>query len=442
MAKGENSLSIRGVFFVFLILLLILPLEALAQTDIGLDYEAMLELDTFRLDSSIQLALNHQLNSHQIVSGKVSYSNNTLAWTKWRWEWNNRHGVLQLLYNAPHLTSKDSFRVLRQSNFYPNALQLLFKSNNDWTLLISENTPVKNGIPSKLLFFQGSFYDIKTTLAFFESFLQWVQINERENWDFRRNYGTVFVLDGKIKEKIQVDWSVGLIDRNDLSRGSIEKQFDLAGIIKLSQKISPNFNLNFEGYHIGKNFSSPLTHLNLYTPNRQGVKFNIRFISEPFILTYSHEHVVNIDGTTSYPSFNQRIEYQEEPVRFSAIIEWLPKPRLSLSANGDRTHLSLQFTESYPIGRLVWKPNPNVSLRFDYHFLHRYRFELGINSVYDLSYVYKFEPQTSRKHQYFSLKRRFAARFWELRYGESDNGNLLARFDDKTNWRVFVGFCF
>ncbi len=121
MAKGENSLSIRGVFFVFLILLLILPLEALAQTDIGLDYEAMLELDTFRLDSSIQLALNHQLNSHQIVSGKVSYSNNTLAWTKWRWEWNNRHGVLQLLYNAPHLTSKDSFRVLRQSNFYPNA---------------------------------------------------------------------------------------------------------------------------------------------------------------------------------------------------------------------------------------------------------------------------------------------------------------------------------
>lgn len=380
------------------------------------------------------ITTQHQLKGQVgVESNQDSIGNIFLE--DWIFEFEDNYNKWALYYNSPHLTGTDYFRILHKDFYSKDKLSFLYHhKNQDLVLLISEQVPIKLGVPSILAYFawakQLKYINWQLTGTRYDSGYRWQEL-PTHNWDFVRNWGDIVVLEGQAGKNSQ-----SISGAYAFMRASYEERAMPTVNTSKALVLNSSFTVNHLRFrpgfrYIGENFSWPLTKTNRYAKDRVGFFGNLRYQKNPWQILYNYEELTNIAGTKSYSGQKLRLQYKEAPFTYYITRKWQPTEEYTLGYSYKNLNVELrsngpQFRISYDYfgHQLKFASSSSALQRIEYRYT---------NDFLLLHYIYKIERPTKRNFSHFLIRIGEENRHFKVRYGESDNGQLASKFDHVPN---------
>ncbi len=437
-------MTIRGVFLSF-ILLLIYPAVAYSH-GIAVRSDGNIEWPNSHGQVATELQMTCQLTENHEFSGRLTWlassSESTIhtTWDYWRFSYGKENNQWSINYRHPHYTSKDAFRILHQSKYSADGLSYIYQRNSSAIVFI-EGVLDENKMPTDALFIQHSGKHSRggwlVSLMGYDSGMQWMPIAPSDLWDFQRSSGQIAVVDRNwLVGEHKVSVAGATLVRNHHSRGLVTTASEQAFLVNVDVK-TKDFTLQPSFRYIGPEFVWPYVHTSAYRRDRFGLSFLADWDPSAFRVRLRNEDLWGISQQRWFRKTEVRMDYPGPRGSLFVIAHFRPNQRLVIGQQIGA--ISLEWRMDPPQILFDWSSGAH-RLRINCVVAYRYRMEYRYTGGYDLRAVYKIEPETSRSHIYATVKFGNENRFMEISYGESDRGQLGAKFDVDPSLRLAWGW--
>lgn len=430
-------MTIRGVFFNCLLCVSILILTATATKASG-DVFGTIDFNPFSLRHRLTWNLDCDLTKEHNLTGEIVFNSGNespfdLEFCDWIFSYRSDSSrQLTLAYNHPLITSADIFRILHKDYYVRHGLSLVYQQKHpELIVLVSEQASIGGGLASPVVYFQVSQLlrqlNLKLSGLRYDSGYVWAQITDTDNWDFLRNWGDILVIEGlaNFGPSHSAHFGYGFQRRFYEQRSEVNAFFSQALVI--NSKFNHGVFCFEPGFrYIGKDFNWSLTKTKPYARDRIGFVSKTRFTLNQWKITFNHDQLSNIARTRQYLNSNMRIEYRKNGQVGYVTVNWLPNQRVTYGYS--RGKLNLEWRVDLPQVKVQYALN-NHEVKLTSSSLSQHRIEYKYSGDVSFQLIYKLDTKTQR--DYFYAYTRFVKNgYWlELGYGESDNGQLAAKFD-------------
>lgn len=422
-------MTIRGVFLSFLILLIWTGMAVAA-----LDIEGDFSLNSLEMNHEFNYNINYDLTERHQLSGNLIWDGEFKSVFQFRYK-PNISNTLVVNYNHPHFTSTDSLRILHQDYFGVNKISLSYHHRDpNFVFFVGEEVPVNNGVPSLASYIQVSSqienFNWQISGMAYDSGQVWSEITTNFNWDFRRNRGAIVVLEGEVsKNNNSLELIIGAQACSDEVKTIKEDQQGVA--IIASGKFGKNLVFEPGIRYIGSDFDWPLTKTKPYPSDRKGFTTRTRFAGNNWRLTVDFDRLQRIDQTRQYLKSNLKLEYFHDLATVSLLVNWQPNQRITLGYKQGK--FSFELRPDLPQIKISHQLN-NHHLRLTSSSFKHHRIEYRYNGDLRFHYIYKLATPSIRTFCYSSVRFGNNDLWFQVSYGESDDGRLTSKFDHTPSW--------
>lgn len=433
-------MSYRGVIFVSLIIFFGLASSSFgfSKSVISGDASGGFSLNPFSYQSTLTLFLENDVTDQHQLQGEVVVSSSskrefdfTLA--NWAFTYNQNEGQnLSLSYNHPLITSQDFFRVLHQNYYSPNHLAMIYRQENPSLVLVkAEQALSRNPLPSDLSYFQvsGNSQDWIWQLT-------GARYDSGYYPDLGRYNGQIIVAETSFQDEDLLMEIAAAYQKRQEHADLITDYHGVALVTKFNfeaekLRVTPTF------LYVGNDFDWPFTRSKPYPNNRIGFTSQTRYTNNPWQLTLNYDRLKNQISDRSYDSTNLRIIYRDQGRVITVTAYWHPNPRVILAYRNsgfelewraDLAQLRLNYTFDKHQIRLT-------SSSFDLN-----RIEYRYNGGLSVRLIYKHEASSERHFFHVSTRLTRSNSWYELSYGENDNGQLNAGFEQSPHLKFAWGW--
>lgn len=434
--------AIRGVCFCILLILIFiqiqLPISAAALLELE-EISGSLRINPMNFTTSARFGVDCELTQRHRLSGNLtleSTSSQLLGLTFHDWVFDYHPSTkrqLSLKYNSPLITSSDLFRIIHKDFYSEKHLALVYQQQEPHlVVVVAEQVPSKTRLPSFVGFGQFALSNDPWTWQ-----ISAARYDSQYYPEFGRNWGEIVVLETGVEHdsfSLEAGW--GYLQRHDYQEESLDFNQSQALAVNLqvnSAQISfaPSFRI------IGREFDWPLTKTKPYPNDRIGFGTQTRFNAEPWRITFNWDRFKALSSERTYATTNLQLEYGEANQSISAAVHWHPNRRIVLGYR--RGDLTIEWRPDLPqikYRRQIGKHE--ISLAGSSLNLHR--IEYRYNSNLSLHLIYKFEAKTGRQFYYGALRLNSGNGWCEIKYGQSDRGQLTAGFNHSPHLEVSWGW--
>lgn len=435
--KERSDLTIRGVIFNCLLCVLMLVLTA-AVTEASGNVYGIINFKPFSLQHRLTWNLDYDLTKEHNLSGKIvinSSSESGLNFEFCNWIFNYQPDSIRQLtlsYNHPLITSADIFRILHKDYYGMDGLSLAYQQEApEFLVIIIEKASISGGLTSPAAYFQVSQLlrqlNLKLSGLRYDSGYVWTQISDTNNWDFLRNLGDILVIEGwvDLTQSHSVNFGYGYQHRVYEQQGVADSFCSQALVV--NGKFNHDFFYFEPGFRcIGKDFDWPLTKTKSYARDRIGFVSKTGFNLNQWKITLNYDQLSNMDKTRRYLNSNMRIEYRKSGRVGYMTINWQPNQRITYGYR--RGKLNLEWRMDLPQVKLQYVLK-NHEIKLASSSLSQHRIEYRYSGDVNFRVIYKLDTKTQRDYFYACTRFEKKGCWLELSYGESDNGQLAAKFD-------------
>ncbi len=441
MVKGGCPLTItRGVFFCCLLILLS-NMRGLAHSELEITggwQPSRAELQIV-LDLETQFTDNHTLEG-QLVWPILVGKDRALPRSNFKFIFADDLQLLGVYLRQPHYSSQDSFRMLHRDTYGQEGISLLYQRDRA-SFVYTHGLDGPAGIPTQLAFAEYSFFtgptQWSTAISYYDSGYVWSLISSDDHWDFQRNRGSFLTMEAMVPIENQRIWlALGQMKYGQGIQGAEADISDSAVVIRgdfrqAQLRVQPSYR------YIGPYFQWPIAQKNAYTRDRGCLSLQMDWHDDPWRIRFQAEQAWNTTRTRRYPRSELYTEYRTSDAILYWLSRWEPNQNLIL---GMRKGLwKGEIRMNIPQIRIDLDLKTHY-LRLAYALAQRYRIEYRYTKNPTITLVYKLEPAKGRSFSYLSSRFGNERRWMEISYGESDRGQMAAKFDLIPSWRLSFGW--
>lgn len=391
--------------------------------------------------------LDWNLTDRHRLTGHVTGDINSITGPNWSFhDWELAYmpdtlSCLRLKYNNPHVTSTDIYRIFHKDFYGENGLSLIYQCESPLlTVAIAEKVPIKNGVPGLAFYLQRELdllnLNCKISGAWYDSGNKWTEI-ANQKWDFVRNWGHIVTTEAEIiSDSVTFGIGYGYQQRHYTQQQLDRLCSDHAAVIYGSYT-GELLSLDSSLLHIGPDFDWPLTKTKPYQNNRKGYESQVKLSYQQWKLNLNYKQLTNFERSRDYLTGNVLVEYSQDKKTAYVQAHWQPNQRVIIGFK--QQGFNLEWRADLPQIKLIYSL-ANHELRLTSSSLNLHRIEYRYKGPFFFNLVYKFESKTNR--QFYFIGTRFEGnKHWlEINFGESDNGQLTAKFDHDPSLKVSWGW--
>ena len=434
----------KALFLLLSLTKLVLLWSSAAAQDCHFQYSGQYNITQQEWEKTLAYFVQEQITSQHQLTGEVNLISSNkqlldLQFRNWIFQFDNEVHHWALYYNSPHLISTDHFRILHKDYYQPEHLSFLYQYRPaDLLLLVSEEVPIKQGLPSRFGYLQWTkglnLLDWQVAAACYDSGYLWVETSGQK-WNYQRNTGAILTMDTQVKLKYPINIAYGSLHRSLVTGTELETKQSQA-LIVTSLLAGDKFRIRPGYRYIGQDFVWPLTKTSRYTKDRVGFFGDLRYSAKPWQITFDFAALKSVDSTKSYPATELLVEYQPNKNRYYVSRKWQPNQQYTFGFvyqgfNVEWRSNNSQFRLGYTY--------QNHSLKFASSSLNQYRIEYKYTrEPFELHCIHKFDRTEQIRFNYVLFKYGYETRYLQFRYGEPDGGQLIAKFGHVPN--LYMGW--
>lgn len=444
--KGEILLTVRGVFFIFLFLYSLTSSSCGATDVISCSLTGSYQHSSENWQNTLTNELTLDITPKHKLSGQLLVTKGTMQPLEVRCaNWSfltqlNAQQELEMLYNKPHLTSTDIFRVLHQDYYSGDHLAIIHRYDQYLLGLLAWRVPIKNGLPSTVHYVQLEYpqklTNLKLTAMHYDSQHQWASFNTK-SWDFCRQVGQILV--GEVQTQLapcDIHFGYGYQKRTEEIQTKKQVFHDHAWVCTTKTDLEP-LRISIALQYIGQEFDWPLTKTKPYASNRKGYTSQLRWTSLPWKATLSHNRLTNIDATRRYDHSSLKLEYRQADRVIFCTTNLVPQQSMRFGYKKGAFTTEWQYSTPQ-----IWLSyaGKDHEVKYTSSSFNRHRIEYRYTGLFSFKAVFKADQHTNQHYLYWSLNLNDQQKHLAITYGEDDRGQIGAKFGHAPSLQLAWGW--